>query len=113
MTVLEHFLALPGEYRDRATRNCLERRKDNCVGTLSEAIMDGFSWVETEEGEGFWLTMHDVCYGRDTVDVSQLPPIPEKKAPVMEKPKAKEIVYKIDPKTATTYTTKLVTYNYE
>lgn len=85
------------------------------VDTLADAIMEGFTWDETPQGASWWCDVHDKCDVRrvGVIDFSKLPPIPQEEEESEAPTKAKEIIYKIDPKTATTYATKIVTYKYD
>ena len=82
MSLEDWYLFLPPGYNDRAKFNMdkqMERDayrhnlKANC---LAAAVMMGFAWSETPEGNFFWADLHTAV--RDYPgDESKLPPLPE------------------------------------
>lgn len=79
MTIVEYYLALPREYRDRAIANCNEKNKNKEVPSLSEAIRLGFSWSASPENSDFWLRTYEELDGQaeDCMNFDDLPPIPK------------------------------------
>ena len=125
MTILEHLLALPGEYRDRAIANFNPIYGDQEVDNLYQAIMDAFTWGNTPEGCDFWHTIYNIaCVGDDEeMDFTRLPPIPPPKEPVKEEVKESapsnktpDVIYTRLESTSiagSSYSDRVVTYRFE
>jgi len=73
---IEEWLSeLPDGYRERALEN---RKKFPLTGNThatskADAVMGGFGWKQTPEGQNFWIAVHEHF---DTEPPS-LPPLPE------------------------------------
>ena len=89
LTIEQHLLALPGEYRDRALANLYKadsKRKHLKAATetttsVAYAVYLGFTWCETPEGSSFWSKMNNIL-DYDDYKVEDFPEIP--KVPIAE-----------------------------
>ena len=80
-TYIEHFATLKQPYRDQAILNYVNRRLkvngsdfSQTTFSLSSAIMNGFSWSHSPEGESYWQQVFE----NPAKHVSKPLPEPEK-----------------------------------
>src|SRR5690625_1832654 len=73
-TILEWLEELPDGYRELALKNYGPEFCDTAVNIidLSHAVMWGFSWEDTPEGQVFWDAVWGCAIGK-----GELPPLPE------------------------------------